>query len=215
MRYFSVTLLFVVSLFLSEETMAACARYEGTVGNSQALSVSADSFNIRADDPKGPQFITTLGTLKNPGVSCFTDIVVEVKYFDAKGTLIDTVTQELDAVVVPGGQEAAFRTIAPPARRKEDYASQSVRVVSGRETPSNARPSERPFEAKVRELVYAFGPVILLMLIWWFFMRLYLRNKKSPQNRTLAVLESQLPILERKNELLARIAVALEERAKK
>ncbi len=218
MRYLGAIVVFLSALGVSSGSRAACERYDGTVGDPQALSISADSFNVRSDDPKASQLLTTLGTLKNSGNSCFANVIVEVKYFDAKRTLIDSVTQALEDVVVPGGQEVAYRTMAQPARRKEEYASQSVRVLSAREIHPNsnyggsAQSNNKTIQARIGEFFYVFGPVILLIGIWWYFVRFQLRNKKSPQVRSIALMERQTELLEKKNELLGRIAVALEGR---
>jgi len=214
MRFVGPAAAFLLALSLSGTSWAECTRYEGGDANLRELSVSADSLNIRSDEPKGPQFITTLGTLKNSGSSCFTNIVVEVKYFDAKGSLVDTVTEDLDSVVVPANQEASYRTMTSPARRKEDYTSQTVRVVSARATQPFMRATGKPIEAKLRELTYAFGPVVLLIVVWLVFVRISLRSKKSPQQRSLALVEKQNAILEKQNELIERIATEAEARSK-
>jgi hypothetical protein len=214
MRLIGLATWFLLTLFVSATSWGSCAREDAGDANLQELAVSADSLNVRSDEPKAPQFITTLGTLRNSGSSCFTNIVVEVKYFDAKGALIDTVTEDLYSVVVPAHQEATFRTINTPARRREDYAAQTVRVVSARATQSVKRPAEKSIDTKIREFTYAFGPVILLIVVWLVFMRLFLRSKKSPQQRSLALLEKQNSILEKQNELLERLATAAETRSK-
>jgi len=220
MRIFGAIVLFLSALALAQAAGAACERYDGTVGDARALAISADSMHVRSDDPKGTQLLTTLGTLKNAGSSCFANVVVEVKYFDAQRTLIDSVTQALEDVVVPAGEEVAYRTMAQPARRKEDYASQSVRVLSAREIRANqgygasAQSGAKSMQARIVEFLYAFGPVVLLIAIWWYFIRFQLRSKKSPQARSIALMERQTELLERKIELLARIAAALEGRVR-
>jgi hypothetical protein len=214
MRAIGSTAVLIFAVCFGSTAAADCARYDGGASELHGLSIAATSLNVRADDPKAPQFVTTLGTLTNSGTSCFSDVTVEVKYFDSKGELIDSVTEDLESIVVAAGQEVAFRTMAPPARRREEYASQTVRVLTARETPAALGPNQPRIEAKARELLYAFGPVVLLVLVWWFFIKFQQRNKRSPQNRTLAILERHTALLESKNELLGRIATALEQRSK-
>lgn len=151
--------------------------------------------------------VTTLGALKNSSADCLEKVVVEIKYFDTKRTLIDTVTQPLYGVVVPAKQEAAFRVRDDAAQSKDAYATQSVRVVSAevRGSRNTKQPASSPFV----DFLVSWGPMFLLIGVWIFFMQ-RMKRKDSPQSRTLAMFERQNAILEAQNSLLARIATAAE-----
>lgn len=165
---------------------------------------------LSVSESEGQRIVTTLGALKNASSDCLDSIVVEVKYFDSKKTLIDTVTQPLYGVVVPPKQEVAFRVRDAAAQPKESYATQAVRVVSAdvRGTRNAKQPANSPFV----DFLVSWGPMLLLIGVWIFFMQ-RMKRKDSPQGKTLAMFEQQNAILEAQNGILSRIAAAAEGKA--
>jgi len=77
---------------------------------------------------KGALQVTTVGMLDNTGERDWKQPHFEVRYFDAEGALIDTVSSKDYAMVVPAGGETAFRVKAAAAVARETYASHLVIV---------------------------------------------------------------------------------------
>ena len=95
-------------------------------GNADALQVVSPSFHV-SDETR---MVTTLGSIRNLAEVPMGDIVVEARFLNASGKLVDSVTQPLHGIVVPAGREVAFRTSDLATRDKAAYASQEVRVAS-------------------------------------------------------------------------------------
>lgn len=185
---------------------AACRSDAPTAGAAD-LSVLSPLFTV--SDDEGHRTVTTLGTLKNASPTCLGDIVIEVKYFDAKQTLIDTVTQPVYGMVVPGEQEVAFRVRDDAARPKAEYASQSVRVVSA--DPRTGRPGKpQSASSPFVDFLIGWGPMLLLIGAWIFFMQ-RMKHKDSPQQRTIALIEQQNALFASQVQLLDRLAAAAEQ----
>ena len=199
---------FIACIVFSSASAFAGCRSDVPSGGAEDLSVVSPTFEVSNDE--GQRTVTTLGTLKNASSDCLESVVIEIKYFDAKNALIDTVTQPIYGVVVPPKQEVAFRVRDSAARPKDAYSSQTLRVVSADSRGSrNAKPqSNSPFV----EFLVSWGPMLLLVGVWIFFMQ-RMKRKDSPQGRTLALFEQQNAILVAQNNLLARIAAATEGKA--
>jgi len=162
------------------------------------LSVSNTSLSYAVEDGRG--IVTTLGTVKNASDACFSQIVFEVKYFDAKGALIDVVTRPAYGLVVQSSKEVAFRVRDEADKPKDAYASSSARVIAAEvKNSGKSSPTQKQFWI---DLFISWGPMVMLIGIWLLFMRRH-TGPKSVQQRSLAALERQVQALE-------RVAVAIE-----
>lgn len=200
------TLFLLLALGLAMQVASACPPSDGARGTVQDLTVVSPTFGITADQDE--RTITTVGLLRNGSSACIDGIRVEVRYFDAKNALIDTVTSQLYQVEVPAGQEVAFRVRTDAARAKDLYASQLVRVVSvGAAGKQKSLPAP---ESLLVQLVSSWGPMLLLIGVWIFFMR-KINRKDSPQAQSLRLIEQQNVLFDTQNKLLERLAIAAEQ----
>jgi ATP-dependent Zn protease len=203
---------FVLCVFgLLSNAANACSDAESAKASVDNLSVTANSFSLSEAD--GRRMITTLGSMKNSSEACFDSVVVEVKYLDAKNSVIDTITQPLYGVVAPPSAEVAFRVRDEAANAKEAYASQVIRVVSAEPRKASRGTKAQSGWSTFADFLVSWGPMLLLIGVWVFFMQ-RMKRKDSPQGRQLALFEQQNAILEAQNGLLARIASASEVRAR-
>jgi hypothetical protein len=72
--------------------------------------------------------VTTVGVLDNTGEHSWERLSFEVRYLDAAGQLIDTVSSHEYSLVVPARGETAFRVKGAAAKPKDAYASHRVVV---------------------------------------------------------------------------------------
>lgn len=196
-------------LALSAATaQAGCAAHVGRSGaDPMALVVAPTSLSVDTED--GRRTITTLGTITNPTGVCFTDLVVEVQYFDAAGQHVDTVVEPLAGVVAPAGEPAEFRVQGPAARDAKAYASQRVRVTDGlARWTKGGEPSRGMFV----DLLLSWAPMLLLIAVWLYLVRRQ-AGAKGIQGRMLAIMEAQQVVIQEQNQAVQRIAAALEKRA--
>ena len=185
----------------------ACPQSDGPVGSEADLTVLSTSFTVSDEDQR--RMVTTLGRLKNASSDCLEEIFLEVKFLDATGGVIDTVTQPAYGLVVPAKGEASFRVRDTASQPKSAYVSQSVRVLAAE---ARRKPVPKTQSSPLVEFLVAWGPMLLLIGVWIFFMQ-RMKRKDSPQGRSLALIEQQNSILEAQNALLARIAAATEARS--
>lgn len=206
----SVTYAIAMLLSLVYGQALACINSDGPPGTVEDLAVVSQSLNFTESDSL--LLVNTLGTLRNASAECFDEVVVEVKYFDVNSKLIDTITQPLYGVVVPGNQEVAFRVRDAAAQAKGAYASQSVRIVSA--NARGGRTTKQSPQSKLIDVLISWAPMLLLIGAWAFFMA-RMKRRDSPQGRILTMFEEQNLILASQSELLARIASALESHSSK
>lgn len=81
-------------------------------------------------------------------------------------------------------------------------------MVSVGGTKKTNKPEERPL---LMEILVAWGPMLLLIGVWIFFMR-KINRKDSPQAQSLRLIEQQNALFDAQNKLLERLAVAAEQR---
>jgi len=178
-------------MFFSLTVFAACG--QRLPFDPSLVSITDTSLTYAKND--GASSITTIGTIKNSSESLIEDIVVEVKYFNAEKSLIDVVTKPIYGLVVPASQEVAFRIREIADKPKAAYVSSSVRVISA-EQRAIQQPQSRQPSFSWSDLLASWGPMLLLIAVWIFFMR-GMNKKGSPQVRTVELIEKQNAILER------------------
>lgn len=184
-------------LSLSTSIMAACGKHV----QFDPDKVSVTDTSISHSQSENTPLVTTIGTIRNASESIVEDIVVEVKYFNAEKKLVDVVTQPLYGIVVPASQEVAFRVRDAADKPKREYAASTVRVVSAEQrVVQQPQPTKSAFSWS--DLLVSWGPMLLLIGVWIFFMR-KMGKKGSPQLRTVELIEKQ-------NAVLERLAVAAE-----
>lgn len=183
-----------------------CSNEDNTEQLLSKLTISNSSLSFSQSD--GRSIITTIGTIKNLSPSCAEELVIEVKYFDKQGHQIDVVTQPLYGIVVPPSQEVSFRVRDEADKSKEFYTTSTARIVS-----AEPRYSSKPKKAKpslFADLLISWGPMLLLVGVWVFFMKKY-NGKDSPQKQTLLLIEKQTDILRQQADSIERLASAIEQ----
>jgi ATP-dependent Zn protease len=185
----------------SSVVAVACTGNSNIDISPQQITVSDTSISY-AQDEEG-RIITTFGVMKNGTEACIEDIVLEITYFDSQNKQIDVVTRTLFEVVIPPSQEVKLRIRGQADKPKESYSSSAVRVISAE---SQIKHNKTPLW---QELLVNLSPMILLIGVSIFIARKY-NGSKSPQQRSLAVLEAHLNAVTRQNEFLERLAVATE-----
>ena len=189
--YKKMLLVFATLLSFSLTVFAAC----GQRLPFDPATISITDTSLTYTQGEGPAFVTTIATIKNSSESLIEDIVVEVKYFNADKKLIDVVTQPIYGLVVPASQEVAFRVRDLADKPKTAYVSNSIRVVSA-EQRATQQPKPKQSSFSWADLLASWGPMLLLIAVWVFFMR-RMNKKGSPQVRTVELIEKQNAVLER------------------
>ncbi len=167
--------------------------------------------------------LITVITLLNESTWAVSDLIIEVRFFDANKNLVDAVVDRLYSVEIPGGESIAFRVQTVAAVEPERYVSHAVRVVSATEdippriaSADTMRSAVAPAAAEdeeswlVRLFISSF-PILLLIAVWLWAMRWY-SGKKSPQVRTMDFVEDQNDLLKEQVDVLRRMADAAEDK---
>lgn len=199
----------MIIVLMTFSVFAVACTGNGNIDVSAAkITVSDTSISYTQDE--GSRIITTFGLIKNATEACVGDIVVEVTYFDSQNKQVDVVTELLYDIVIPPSQEVKFRVRNAADKPKESYTSSSVRVISAE--PRISKQSSQNKKSPWLELLIGWSPMLLLIGVWLWVIRKY-SGSKSPQQRSLAVLEAQLNTLTRQVEVLERLTAATEKLA--
>ncbi len=141
--------------------------------------------------------VSALAELKNASDVRVSDLVVEARFLDAAGKLIDASTEAMYGVSIAPNEKAAVRVDTKAMRPQSSYASAEVRVVDA----SMARPEPRNAGNSVWwNLLVSWGPLAFLLAVWLWIVRKYSVNY---QKRYAELMNEQ-------NELLKRQVAALE-----
>jgi len=200
----------LAALALALGAVAAQARCVAHVGRTSAdpMALVATASALSVDTDAGHRVVTTLGTITNPTGVCFTDLVIEVQYFDAANQHVDTVVEPLAGVVSPADEPVEFRVQGAASKDARSYASQRVRVMDG-----SARwvKGGEPGHGAFADLLLSWAPMLLLIAVWIVLVRRQ-AGVKGIQGRMLAIMQAQQAIQQEQQLAMQRIAAALEKR---
>jgi ATP-dependent Zn protease len=129
--------------------------------------------------------ISVVGKIKNHSSSYIYNVIIESQYFNGKGELIDAATEEQYSLIVPPNDTVAFSVSKQAIHKKSDYSSNKVRITYA-EIKSSCNANKDNWLVK---LLINWAPLIIIIAAWIFiFIRF---QKKSPQAKTLALIEQQ------------------------
>ena len=200
----------LVSLFLVflASGSIACADHDLKDPSASVKIVDAAVNTSKSD---GPLFVTVLGAFKNITESKIDNLVVEAKLTDSSGRVIDVLSQPIYGLVVPAGQQVAFRLQGPAAATQGAYVGVQARVVSAEaHAPSAPRAGKQEANRFVDFLV-SWGPMLLLIAVWIFLARKY-SGKGSTQDKMLAAINEQNALLAKQASSIEIIAAAASQR---
>lgn len=153
----------------------------------------------------GMLMVTVLGAIQNAHTSKVDGLVMEAKLTDSSGKLIDVLSQPIYGLVVPAGEQVAFRLQAPAAAASGEYVGVQARVVSA-DSHRNASAGEVT-ESSGFDLHFlrSWGPMILLIAVWVLLVRKY-SGKGSTQDKMLEVIGEQNFLLSKQTAAIESIA---------
>ena len=166
---------------------------------------------------EGPncRYITCLGEIQNFTGEAWEDLVIEVKYFNSKGSLIDTDTENLYSYVLQAKDTIPFRVRIQADRDSSEYSTHSVRITSAeRKSRYVSQSSPKKKSSLITNILISWTPMLILIGVWIFFMYWSFSKKKSPQAKSLELLKNQALLIERQNELFERLVSAVEKNIK-
>lgn len=176
-----------------------------------SASVQIVDAAVNASKSDGPLFVTVLGEFKNITESKIDNLVVEAKLTDSSGRVIDVLSQPIYGLVVPAGQQVAFRLQGPAAATQGAYVGVQARVVSAEaHAPTEPRPAKQETNRFIDFLV-SWGPMLLLIAVWIFLARKY-SGKGSTQDKMLAAINEQNALLAKQASAIESIAAAVRQR---
>ncbi|MFQ6332576.1 FxLYD domain-containing protein [Methylophilus sp. 3sh_L] len=194
----------VISLALLALNATACADHDFPEAGS-SIQVTEASWSTSQND--GPLILTVLGTLKNPTGDRIENLVVEAKLTDRNGKVIDVLTEHVYGLVIPAGQQVAFRLQSSAAASKNAYSEVQARVISAEAHPPQA-PHPAPEERNaVFEYLISWVPMVIFIGVWMFLARKY-SGKGSIQDQMLTAISNQNSLLTKQITAIESIASA-------
>jgi ATP-dependent Zn protease len=194
-------LLFVLSLAIATDAAASCDQ-DLQDPNSAVQVVDASVTTTTSD---GALFVTVIGELKNTTNQKIDDLVIEAKLTNSSGKVIDVISEPVYGLVVPAGQQVAFRLQTTAAADQASYSGVIARVVSGEShVPSTTRTRSQKSSRYV-EILISWSPMIFLILVWVLLARRY-SGKGSNQEKMLKAIGEQNALLTKQIAALETIA---------
>ena len=156
-------------------------------------------------------FVTLIGAIDNRSDTQAARIVVEVRYFDAEGRLIDTVTERLSDVVAPPHEKVSFRVRGVADKSGDAYVSHSARVVTAQHWADPAYES-RGATPGLLDGLFPWLMLVLMGLVLVILLRKF-SGKGSLAERMHEIANAQTDLMSRQLKASERLAAAVEQAA--
>lgn len=111
-------LLVLLSLTIATNAAASCDQ-DLKDPNSAVQVVDASVTTTKSD---GSLFVTVIGELRNTTNEKINDLVIEAKLTNSSGIVIDVISEPVYGLVVPAGQQVAFRLQTTAAADQGSYS---------------------------------------------------------------------------------------------
>jgi len=181
----------------------------------ESVEILDSTFKLRLHDKS--LYVIAIGQIRNNGEQPLKDIILEARYFDAEGKLIDASVESLYSIVVPAKEQVAFKMQTFAADESSTYASHEVRIVRAKEDrpcPSTANTKSSGSGDLWTKTFIRWSPLFLLVLVWMVIARKYI-GANSPQSKMVDLMERQIDLVEEQNKEIARLADAAEGRSRR
>ncbi|WP_411991107.1 hypothetical protein [Agarivorans sp. DSG3-1] len=180
-------------------------------------SLAIDNSSVIMSDYKDSVWVSVVGEIKNSGTYPVEDVILEIRFFDDKGNLIDAITESLYSIVIPRNDSVVFKLGTSATMPEESYSSHKVRVISsyGNYPSGSCDSSSVPQKTDNRwkKLLISWSPMLLLIAVWVLLARRY-SGRKSPQQKMVNLMEQQVETGEQTKSDIQRLADAAEQLAK-
>ncbi len=154
-------------------------------------------------------YVSCIGYVLNNSNVTWEALTFEVQFFNSKGELIDTFTENIYDLVIPPNEKIAFRIKNEADKSIEQYQSFKVRITSAqqmtRSKPKNTNKNT------IKEIIISWLPMLLLIGVWIFFM-IKLGGNKSPQKKIIEIHEKQYLLIEEQNKLFEKLINTIKEK---
>ncbi len=195
----------VVAFFILSHSSYVLSKTQSKIDFNSIFKI--EKSEIHFSQGQNCNFITCIGEILNLTSDVWEDLVVEVKYFDSNGVLVDTETEHLYENVIQGNETTSFRIRISADRKAEDYVNHVSRITwAEKRYPYVPSKKTKKKSTNWFKIFIGWVPMLLLIGVWIFFMR----KMRSPQNKTIDYLKNQNDISKQNNEILERIASSLE-----
>jgi ATP-dependent Zn protease len=199
-----LAIVFSVFAMLFITPAIACGGLNADPSIIHGLTITSSSFAFSSQG--STPTLTSIGIIKNSTNTNISDITIEVKYYDDKNVLVDTITQRPSSLSIPANGEATFRIQDNPAREKSSYSTQTIRITSA-ETPYNI--SSHQEDSNIFGVIFVWFPMIIFFGILWYLIR-RTQGKKSPRYKLVSLVEEQNILFEKQNGLLTQLISTIE-----
>ena len=189
--------LFFLILILINTNVSASEEFE----NDIRILNSKFSYS----DNKNDSYITCIGELENVSANAYGYITLQAEYFNNKGVIIDTVTEQLYSHVLLPGKTISFRVNGRAYKDAEQYNNHKIKVTYAELKCIEEYSPDQNKKNWMLRIFISWGPMLLLISVWIFFIYRFNRNKNSPQAQSVAALKKQIELLEHQNILFEKL----------
>jgi len=128
---FGIVIAFIVITRFLLPSSARLPNRETIYGSEKKLTILETSHKYSKDDCGS--FITILGKLRNETGKAWNDVHFEVKFYNEKAELIDTLNSQIYSLVVAPKEEASFRIREKAAAPADQYKRYDIRITKAQE----------------------------------------------------------------------------------
>lgn len=188
-------------------TFAAASSFAGEVAKDGVLNVleTVQSYEQEGDY----KTISVVGRINNTSSAYIDNIIIESQFFNESGDLIDAVTEQQYSLIVPPNETIAFSVSKQAIHKESDYSKSSVRITYA-EVKSSCNTRKDSWFVK---MLINWTPLIVLMAAWIIIVIRF--QKKSPQAKTLALIEQQNELVKKNGEQFKEFLEVVREYTKK
>lgn len=196
------------SVFFLIYTLSAFTAYAQDLLDP-ANEVQVVDASVTTTKTDGELLVTVIGELRNTTNKKIDELIVEAKLMNSSGEVIDVINEPVYGLVIPAGQQVAFRLQAPAATDKNYYSGVKVRVVSGEQrTEKQKQKQKQKLPSRYLEAFITFLPMLIFILVWILMARKYSGKDSNPAKMLIAIYEQNV-LLEKQVTALEAIASAL------
>lgn len=188
-------------------TFTSSASFAGEVAKDGVLKVleSVQSYEQEGDY----KTVSVVGKIKNLSSAYINNIIMESQFFNGNGDLIDAVTDQQYSLIVPPNETIAFSISKQAIHKESDYSKSNVRITYA-EVKSSCNAGKNSWFLK---MLTAWAPLIIIMAAWIIIVIRF--QKKSPQAKTLALVEEQNALVKKNGEQFKEFLEVVREYTKK
>ena len=186
----------ILLLFISSNSLS-----QNQIEFNNNLSIVDTSLSLEGEHEY--KMLTVIGNISNKSNEGYQNIVLEAKFYNKDGILIDAITDKLYENIFPANDKATFRIQGGAAKTPKQYFSHKIRILSA--------DIIKPCKSKtgVRKFMSDWGGFIIFISFMMFLIYSsvkYQKEEKKTKQKLMDTADNQSKQFEKMTQILESIA---------